>query len=424
MKPKKLIFCVSIVLFQISNHAQALKSASVDNVIDYISAFKDTLSSLVETSDNEFFKLSCNSLLSVINSSSSYTSADSGFILATYNAFNNLSDASNAKQLSTYLKRERAFIISWVSPTDGAVSFARLKPPKDWDPQLEYPVYIQLHGLTAPANSIIEYATKSFRDAPSSSFSYEDGYMLSPWGRGNLWYQGISETDIWECLAFCEQTVKVDQSRKYITGHSMGGYGAWRIASTSPNVWAGLGVHAGALWYDNSNLVNEYIANILKDLPTYFVCGTSDGLLGINQSAYNLLGTVGNENINFVTFQGGHEFVEENVQNMYLWLKDFVNEDWNSDIIEISGINQNTIYCYPNPASDKASITAHFLINSAINISIYDVYGRLIDEVVKAKDVIGEYTATYDLSQLSTGIYLIRLKSGQTVSETKLIVTK
>jgi pimeloyl-ACP methyl ester carboxylesterase len=110
---------------------------------------------------------------------------------------------------------------------------------------------------------------------PGTSFAFEDGYLLSPWGRGNQWYRGIAETDIWEGLNTVKSLLRVDENRQYLCGQSMGGYGAWHIAHRSANVWAALGVHAGALWYDQQE-VTSTVASELRDLPTYFVVGTSD----------------------------------------------------------------------------------------------------------------------------------------------------
>jgi predicted esterase len=393
--------------------------------LDYITAFKDTLIILSEKSNNGFFKMHCNSMLAVFNSKVNYTSADSTFLLATYNAFNNQADTSNAKELSSYLKRQRPFILSWISPTDGAVSFSRLKVPKDWNPQNEYPVYIQLHGLTSSADNPIEYVTKPFRDNPSSTFSFEDGYMLAPWGRGNYWYQGISETDIWECLAALEEIVKTDPSRKYISGHSMGGYGAWSIAVKSPGTWAALGVHAGALWYDNNDLVNSENANKLKDLPTYFVCGTNDGLLNINQTAYNLLEDAGNENIEFVTFTGGHEYLEENVENMFLWMREFVNED-------ATGVNENIelsqtepqLRIYPNPLKTFSKVLYTISEISHINITIYDLFGRKVKILVDDTKMPASYEVLLDASDLPNGFYIVNLNSGKLSIEKKLFVNR
>ena len=95
--------------------------------------------------------------------------------------------------------------------------------------------------------------------------------------------------------------VHVDASRQYLCGHSMGGYGAWHIAHASADAWAALGIHAGALQYDPRE-VDATVATALRDLPTYFVVGSSDGLLGVNQNAYGLLRSAGNPELVFVTF--------------------------------------------------------------------------------------------------------------------------
>ena len=423
----KIIFCwllMGIIVKETECQSNYLKYTSV--TIDYIEALKDTLVTLSENSDNAFFKMHCTSIVSVIDSKSSFTSKDSAFLENTYKAFNNQSDPSNAKELSTYIKRQRPFILSWISPTDGAVSFSWLNPPKNWNPENGYPLYIQLHGLWSVASNSIEYLTYPFLGSASMDSSFEDGYLLSPWGRGNLWYLGISETDIWECMGALENIVQVDPVRKYLSGHSMGGYGAWSIASKSPGTWAALGIHAGALWYNNSDLVNASIAEVLKDIPTYFVCGTNDGLLEINRTAYNLLEDAGNPNLQFVTFVGGHDYLEENVENMYLWMRNFINEDASTAIDKTDEIVQPEfrIKCYPNPVTTISKIVYSGTVNAAVNISIYDMVGRFVDEVADAGRISGENSAIFDATALTPGIYLVRMKSGDGVADSKMVVVK
>jgi len=426
MKQRLIIFCLLTTIIFVEAKSQKILSVGNISTIDYISALKDTLSKLSGNSENEFFKMHCNSMISVIESKNSYISADSMFLEQTYNAYNNQADTSNAKELSTYLKRQRPFILSWISPTDGAVSFSWLNPPKNWDSTKEYPVYVQLHGLWDVASNSIEYMTYPFIGGASSDSSFDNGYLLSPWGRGNIWYQGISETDIWECLAKLENIVNIDPSRKYLSGHSMGGYGAWSIASKSPDTWAALGIHAGALWYNNSSLVSADVANVLKDLPTYFVCGNLDGLLSINQTAYNLLDDAGNPDIEFITFTGGHEYVEENVQNMYEWMREFVNEDWNTNNIETPEVtkNESVVRCFPNPVITTTNIVYSVVEKSLVNISIYDIYGRFVNELVNEERTPGEYSTAFDSLGLSTGIYMVRLRSVNVIAESKMIVVK
>ena len=63
------------------------------------------------------------------------------------------------------------------------------------------------------------YDIYSFRRPASTSpsIAYQDGFELAMWGRGNYWYEGISETDIWEGIDVIEKLFKIDRYRKYIT---------------------------------------------------------------------------------------------------------------------------------------------------------------------------------------------------------------
>jgi hypothetical protein len=67
------------------------------------------------------------------------------------------------------------------------------------------------------------------------------------------------------------------------------------------------------------------VATALRDVPTYFVVGTSDALLAVNQTAYGLLHEAGNPELTFVTFPGGHDYRQQDVEQMYLWLRQFDN---------------------------------------------------------------------------------------------------
>ena len=246
---------------------------------------------------------------------------DSGNIKVLWDAFRDASAPHSARLRESYLDRSRPLIVSWVSPTDGQVSFAWLTLPARWDAEREYPLYVQLHGLWDVAQDRIRYLAYPFSN-PGSSFAFEDGYLVSPWGRGNQWYRGIAETDIRECVTAVKRLVRVDESRQYLCGHSMGGYGAWHIAQRSAEVWAALGVHAGALWYDPRE-VDMTVATALRDVPTYFVVGTFDSLLAVNQTAYGLLQDAGNTQLAFVTFPGGHDYRQTDVEQMYLWMREF-----------------------------------------------------------------------------------------------------
>ncbi len=391
-----------------------------------IEALKDTLENLFVRSENAFFRMHCAAFISVIEAKKSFTVKDSDFLESTYQVFCDQDNMASPREFRTYLQRQLPFILAWTSPTDGEVSFSWLNPPRNWDPGKEYPLYIQLHGLWSVASNSIEYLTYPFLHDPSTSSSFEDGYLLSPWGRGNLWYQGISETDIGECIEVLENLVKIDSSRKYLSGHSMGGYGAWSIASKSADTWAALGIHAGALSYDNRHLVTEDAARALKNLPVYFICGTNDGLLGINQTAYTLLEEAGNPNLAFVTFEGGHDYLEENVENMYLWMREFVKDEPPTGIGKRGEKSYEGLWieCTPNPVKGGCRLTYAGHDNDEVRIHIYDMVGRCVDRISTPGTMAGMNSTAFDLSGLMPGIYLVSLTSDHGMAGSKITVIK
>jgi pimeloyl-ACP methyl ester carboxylesterase len=288
---------------------------------DYRASLRSTLQALSDESGDALLGLHFKSVIQVVEAGDRGSPEDTENIRALWNAFRDASGPHSPRLRESYLDRSRPLIVSWVSPTDGQVSFAWLTLPARWDAERAYPVYVQLHGLWDVAQDRIRYLAYPFSN-PGTSFAFEDGYLVSPWGRGNQWYRGIAETDIWECVTAIKRLVRVDEGQQYLCGHSMGGYGAWHIARGSADVWAALGIHAGALGYDPRE-VDATVAAALRDVPTYFVVGTFDSLLPVNQTAYGLLQDAGNTQLAFVTFPGGHDYRQTDVEQMYLWMREF-----------------------------------------------------------------------------------------------------
>mgnify|MGYP000935901094 CR=1 FL=1 len=77
---------------------------------------------------------------------------------------------------------------------------------------------------------------------------------------------------------------------------------------------------------------------------------------------------------------------------------------------------------YPNPFNAGTKI--RFAVkdnNSIVNLSVYDVSGRLVKNLLNEKFDVGEYEYFYNAEELSSGVYFYSLKSGD-FSETKRMV--
>ena len=127
-----------------------------------------------------------------------------------------------------------------------------------------------------------------------------------------------------------------------------------------------------------------------------------------------------------------YSFIDENVSNgIYLYrLKqiDFDGSFEYSNVIEIDvGIpykfflSQN----YPNPFNPETKIDYIIPEETLVNISLYDITGRKIKELVNEKKQPGYYTLKLEGGELSSGIYFYRLAttSGFT-SVNKLTIIK
>jgi len=77
---------------------------------------------------------------------------------------------------------------------------------------------------------------------------------------------------------------------------------------------------------------------------------------------------------------------------------------------------------YPNPFNVGTKIRFAVKENNAfVNLSVYDVSGRLIKNLVNEKFNAGEYEYLYDAEGLSSGVYFYSLRAGD-FSETKRMV--
>jgi len=418
-----LLILFGLINLFISSSLFGIEDEKASNMVksDEVATLKSLLKSLSDNAENELFSVHFQSIIDVIESKDVLTKYDTAYLKVTLPVFTDQTVQGNASEISSYLNRQRQLVISWVSPTDGKISFLRLRLPKDWDPGKTYPLYIELHGLWDVANNPIAFMTYNYRNAPSTSFQFEDGYQLLPWGRGNLWYQGISETDIWEGIEKIESLVKIDQSRKYLTGHSMGGYGAWSIASKSSEVWAAIGIHAGALGYGTDNMLSSEKIENLSKLPTYFVVGNSDGIYNVNLTAYNLLNDAGNLDTKFVTFPGGHDYLSENVDNMYLWLKEFENENY-TDFIESREKGENNVLVCPNPVRSEANIYLNLEKSGHVRLNLYNTLGEKVAVILNKKMVSGGSVIQWNRGSLPPGSYSFSLQIGKSKMNRKLIL--
>lgn len=92
--------------------------------------------------------------------------------------------------------------------------------------------------------------------------------------------------------ALDQETIEfhADTSRTYLTGLSLGGYGAWELAHSYPKRWAAIAIAAGGIfwsyaperWHEASTLPGEY-ARTLGRTPIWLFHGSDDPVVPVRE---------------------------------------------------------------------------------------------------------------------------------------------
>lgn len=83
-------------------------------------------------------------------------------------------------------------------------------------------------------------------------------------------------------------------------------------------------------------------------------------------------------------------------------------------------LNQN----YPNPFNPKTNISFIIPNDGQVNISVYNMNGQMVKELVNGFKTAGEYKIEFDGTNLASGVYFYTLKNGNFTDTKKLILVK
>ena len=139
--------------------------------------------------------------------------------------------------------RRGDFKKAYRSKVDNTLQPYRIFVPAGYDRTKSHPLVIALHGMGGDENSYFDgYANGAFKVEADKR-----GYLVAcPKGRQPAsMYRGPAEQDVMDVLAEVRRVYNVDSDRVYLTGHSMGGFGTWAIATHHPEVFAALAPVAG-----------------------------------------------------------------------------------------------------------------------------------------------------------------------------------
>lgn len=192
------------------------------------------------------------------------------------------------------------------SMLDRSIQPYSLYVPREYDPERAWPLVIMLHGawsnhhlalrrVFGQSNRPGEADADAKRQMPSLP---DVPYLVAaPNAYETFPYEGFAEQDVWRVLDEVKGLFHVDEDRIYLTGLSMGGAGAMKLAFRRPDVFAAIapvcGKHGAELEASNRpSFVRrlEYaasayaVAENARHLPVSLMHGAKDAIVKAKNS--------------------------------------------------------------------------------------------------------------------------------------------
>lgn len=186
--------------------------------------------------------------------------------------------------------------------------------PDSYNEKEAWPLMVFLHGAGERGSDLER--VKMHGPAKQAEANGDMPFIIvSPQCPADKWWPGLSSN----VLALIDEMVEkynVDQSRIYLTGLSMGGYGTWSIANDDPGRFAAIAPICGG--------GHPITAKRIKDIPVWAFHGAKDSVVPLKGSvgmveAVNKAG--GNAKLT-VYPEAGHDSWTETYNNdeLYKWL--------------------------------------------------------------------------------------------------------
>jgi hypothetical protein len=153
-----------------------------------------------------------------------------------------------------------------------------LQLPPEYDPLRRYPVILALADAGVPPEAEIEFwAGPPRKEGEPLGQATRHGYITISveWLKPKQTAYGYSASEHQAVLGSLRDACRrfsIDTDRVFLTGHGVGGDGAWDIALAHPDIWAGVIPFVATA----DRYVMRYADNA-EYLSWYFVCGELDG---------------------------------------------------------------------------------------------------------------------------------------------------
>jgi len=146
--------------------------------------------------------------------------------------------ATTSPGAAPFRLEERAYF----ADDDGSAQPFWVALPGDYPAHGSYPLVVWLHGYSSATSKI----APSLLDGDTLVAATRLGFVVAiPYGRRNSDFVQWGEDDVLRVKAECQRLYSIDATRTFLSGSSMGGFGAYAVALHTPEQWTAVAPVAG-----------------------------------------------------------------------------------------------------------------------------------------------------------------------------------
>ena len=136
------------------------------------------------------------------------------------------------------------------------------------------PLILYLHGGSGKGDDLeLITAVDGFPQYLQDGKITPNAYVIIPQVSSSYKGWGDIKADVLKLITAVSTEHNIDQSRISLTGHSMGGTGAWMLALAYPNTFSAVAPLSGSVTLTDTNIQK------LKSMPVWAVVGTNDTIV-------------------------------------------------------------------------------------------------------------------------------------------------
>tara|TARA_B100000949_G_scaffold184847_1_gene166696 strand:- start:347 stop:1192 length:846 start_codon:yes stop_codon:yes gene_type:complete len=175
--------------------------------------------------------------------------------------------------------------LSYVFEETGETIPYALFVPGAYDPEINTPLLVSLHGLTRTHDWLMGYEglldhADELNFVVVTPLGYTRQGWYGSWSQGvdgrSLEVEGVySQQDVMNVVALVQEAYAIDLERMYLWGHSMGGAGTYHLAMEYPDMWAATAVVAPAV----PQVRKPSDLKLIQHIPMLVLQGTRDRLV-------------------------------------------------------------------------------------------------------------------------------------------------